>query len=222
MIGVDLLGVARYQDTALRAFEKIGPSYSLGCFAKFPDGFGDPLPLVEKLAIRGLCKVFRIHGSWDDGHKPEKYFKRTLIEARRYDALALRFLDCSFYFDSGCEHRNTPKHAQLQKKLMQECPHLLISNNHDDPEFLPKRVNEIHGRRPRKPKTPYIVSPDGDSMDGFPWREYNDRFRDATIRYWWSWACNGRRNAADKTPRSKRKHWPSVDDIVQGAKLVKV
>lgn len=219
--GLDLLGVARYPDTALRALRQIGRPVPIGYFVKFPDGFGDPFDFVVKAVTEKLSLVHRAHGSWADNHRPEDHFERTRIEAKRYDYLALHE-PVDLYFDSGCEHRNNPRHKKLQKILAADCPHLIITNNHDDAKFLPRRINEIHGRRPSKPNGPYIVSPDGDSMKGFPWKGYNRRYLRALIRFWWSWHCNGREDMDDHTPRPDRTEWPTVAEIVNGYRLVTI
>lgn len=218
--GVDLLGVAQYQDTAYRALKVLGPRYALGFFARFPDGFGDPYPLVQRVAGEGITKVFRGHGSWDDGHHPERNFRMTIAEGRRYDALAMSDQSLKIYFSTGCEHHLGQASAlKYAKRLAAECPHLTIVNNHDDANFLPGYINEIHGASPRKPRTSYIVSPDGTIIKD--WNAYRRRFSDAVIRFWWAPHCNGNSGTGHDGPRKKRTRWPSEKEIIEGAYKVR-
>lgn len=205
--GLDLLGVAKYRDIALREFPK---GWALGAFA---NTFGDVFPTIEAFCKTGKPKRVRIHGLWKDDHNfTEADIPAAQKEGRRLAAFAENYPEIEFRYSPCCEHRMD---AELAEKYRQETTSVIgrclyVNTPMTGGATLGKCLNEIHGGRfnERIPPGPIDFSYDGTAAEDSDVEGFKRKFAQADTFYFWSPRFNGSWEMGVKLPRPERNGWP--------------
>jgi len=207
---MDFLGGARFQKTALQSQPR---KFGFGVFAEV-DGFGKAYDLIAQMGNLNL-PLYRTHLMWKDLHN----FNDSDIKevARRAKILAPIYKDLPNYraVSPCCEHELNPvQFERFADAVMSAMPSGVVLVNSPNGKGKGHRsnkyLNEFHGDDSR------AKAGDGFSFDGTNCVDSDvESFKNKDFLYLgvWNSQCNGRRNAADKTPRAKRKFWPTEKQI---------
>lgn len=206
MLGLDLLGIARYPKIADRYFP---PGVALGAFA---NTFGDALPVVRRIVASGRTPLVRAHLLWSDQHNFGEWdipvIKR---EAKRWNELALAFPGVKIEVSPVCEH-NLVRPERFLAIVEQAAPACHPVNTPFRGKLSKLYKNEVHGEHPR-PKGPgsqtYNFSFDGTHALEVNVAEFKVRHASAEVFFLWHPLFNLKTSVTDKTPRDKRKVKPS-------------
>lgn len=213
--GLDLLGAAKYADLAFREFPE---GWSLGVFA---NTFGDSRAIVKKLLGEDLgykrAVDARVHLLWSDTHSfSEKSIREAEKEAHKWKTLSSEYKD-RLLVSPWCEHNARrgllDKLHEAIKSILPDCQYV---NTPWKGDLLPGVLNEVHGSH-AKPKGQYLYSFDGTSCVDADIEKFKKTHCNAERFYFWHPAFNGKLNVNDKTPRPKRKAWPTselIDSII--------
>jgi len=231
MLGIDLLGGAKYESVAVKAYGKLN-GYAAGMFWK---QFGDASTLIKDLNAAG-CKTFRVHLLWDYSHM---YANKETEALTEFNKCMKVFLGRSvkLYISPYCEHKvSVAKMQSLFQKLwtaaksteLAGCPKptfvnasTTIVSNFTDAETKAKIavVNELHipaataasaTGLPAPPAGNYTVSPDGWDLTSAGAKNYNAKYGGAAIRFAWDATLNLHPKA------------PTLDHLVALGKLLSV
>jgi hypothetical protein len=75
-------------------------------------------------------------------------------------------------------------------------------------DIYPGVINEVHGDH-AAPSGKYNYSTDGFDCFDIDITKYKQLYKNADTFYFWTSQFNGKKNAADKTPRPQRRAWPT-------------
>lgn len=223
MNGLDWLGGANYGDLILR-------EHPAGWAAGFMLNTNDPRwpksncwPVIEALLATGRCPRVRLQAVWEDNHtyNPRKHDALIMKELRRAIELKRKFPAVDIQFSPFCEHTARGQMLrQLFNPLLEPAKaggvRLVNSVWKGDFAFFGDIINEVHGTH-RPPRGVYNYSFDGLSAVDANVEQIKRQYRAAETFYWWHPAMNGRLNTNDRTPRNKRKAWPTselVDSVI--------
>lgn len=216
MLGLDVLGMAKFADLAIREWPF---GWSCGVFA---NTFGNVWPALEKLLATGRCPRVRIHAVWQDDHryKPRRDDPVIMRELGRATALQIKFPNVEVTFSFFCEHNivGNELYALLAAIKRNNHQNLLIVNSVFQGEIIHQRgvINEVHGDH-RKPSGPYNWSYDGLNCVDSDVEKFKRDYGDAETCFYWHPAFNGKLKLDDSTPRPLRKSWPTpelIDSII--------
>jgi hypothetical protein len=214
--GLDFLGIARYGKVARDEFPQ---NWTLGAFS-FVDGFGDALPAIDGVLATGRVSVCRLQLAWDDDHKFSRSDReRIKKEAERCVKLVDKYPNVKWYFSPCCEHElREADWEYIASGVLNAIGNrqvLLVNSPNVRKGFVSrKHLNEYHGadKRPRAGGR-YAFSFDGTNCVDADVESYKRNYKDAEYFLYWSCQANGRLKAEDKTPRPKRKAWPTSRQI---------
>lgn len=199
--GIDLLGLAKYPTIDLP------PGFALGAFA---NTFGDSLPAVERLVLKG-CKHVRIHLLWSDSHTFGSADLRKMVsEARRVERLAAKYPDVTWEVSPFCEHNLAAPDPYL-KRCAEVAPSCTIVNTPWRGALSRKYKNEVHGLHSAPNTGRYNYSFDGNSAVDSDVPKIAQVMAPADVFFLWIPQFNGRKTKSDSTPRPERKAWPSQE-----------
>lgn len=210
--GLDLLGAARYEQTALQEQPR---AYGFGVFAEV-EGFGKAYNLIAKMAR--LVPFIRLQLIWKDDHQfgvPEL----ALCEARMKQLLPIIKANpqVAWYVSPCCEHRLKEKDwLKFANIVIKYAGGLVCVVN--SPEkgkgFVSREyINEYHHEDKPRPGGRYAFSFDGANCVDSDIEKYKRNYSGAEYFMLWNCQCNGRRNLEDSTPRAKRIYWPVPKQI---------
>lgn len=217
MWGLDHLGLAKYADLAA---EEHPAGWALGCFSNV---FGDALPGVAKVLATNRCPRVRLQLHWEDDHneKPDT-FRKIEAEAKRVAPFIARYPNIEWRVSGFCEHKLNKARAETLKNIVMKhmpkgvmyvnCP-LLKGGG----QTIAGVVNEIHAGDNRVVSGRMDFSFDGTGAFDADVEAFKKKFSSSETFYFWYSGCNGRLNDADKTPRPKRKAWPTsryIDSLI--------
>lgn len=212
---IDHLGLAKYQDTFVR-FHPNG--FGVGVFTQ-KDLFGDPYNALDKRLTKGGVPLVRYNLRWSDSHTFYRSdFPRIVREARRFVPLVNKYPDVGCYFSGATEHKLGVNDAtDLANAVLEVIPERCIYVNNPwvgNGSFIkpgPRIINEVHGDGAQPPRIggPFSFSFDGSDAFDVNVTALKTRMRNAEFFAYWTSQNNGRRNAADTTPRPERKFWPT-------------
>lgn len=213
--GLDYLGGAKYKDVILREHPE---GWAAGFFT-YVDGFGDSLPVVEALILTGRCPIVRLHLMWKDKHDfRESDISFVQREARRVKQLVDKYRYTSqFRISWACEHKmNSALNAKFYnavKSILGDTV-LYVNTPLKDGALMSGVINEFHGHD-TKPRTGGVIhfSYDGTNCFDADVEAYKKNYASADIHFFWFPQMNGRLKTEDKTPRPKRKAWPTSNEI---------
>lgn len=210
MWGLDLLGLSRFEQTAVNEFPE---GWALGAFAVT---FGDALPSIRKVIETGRCPHVRVQCLWSDTHSfgPSDIHTLTAI-ARRYEKLSTRFPSVRFELSPFCEHNLSDPDHYLDI-VKQEAPSCFPVNTPWQGALSKRYKNEVHGDHAR-PKGRYNYSFDGTSAVDADVQKFKRQHDSADVFFFWVPQFNGKKNSADSTPRPERKAWPTpalIDSVI--------
>jgi len=214
--GLDLLGIARYGKVAVEEFPD---GWALGAFT-YVDGFGDALPAVRDVLATNRVKICRLQLMWRDKHdfnfRRDKDFVRK--EAKRFYSLINSNKAVKWYISPCCEHelndRQFEEFAEVVRQELQGLKYEIVNSpNHRKGHVSKKYLNEYHGadKRPRGGR--YAFSFDGTNCCDSNVEEFKRNYKDAEYFMFWAPQCNGRLKTEDKTPRAKRRAYPTSRQI---------
>lgn len=202
MQGIDYLGAAKFERTALRNLPTGG---AVGVFAKT---FGDALPFVKKVLAKGLD--VRVHLIWKDDHKfGDAEHKAAVKEAKRWRGVSDQY-GAKLQISPWCEHReaNKAKLEKLRVAIMKELPNCdYVNTPLDAGALMSGVVNEVHHSR-RIPGGRWNYSFDGTDCCESDIAKARKDHAGCEKFFLWTSRFNGKWEAADDTPRPNRKGWP--------------
>lgn len=212
--GVDLLGLGGMPEQRVnQIIAAWPPGAALGAFRKV-DGWKDATPYIEKFAASGKVPVIRVEGNWNDAHNYPNV-EQLGRQTAEIEPLALRYPNTHFYLSGACEHKlNQAQTRQLYNATARACPHCTIINVPMTGAKLPDVINETHWNG-SPPSRTYTVSMDGHDSTKSEVRSWKAHLPRSKIFLGHFHKFNGRAFMADKTPRAKRRAWPSVDEVLQ-------
>lgn len=200
--GQDLLGAAKYKNTAIQTLTNQGVGH-------FTNTFGDILPVIKAEAFRGVPFI-RLHLMWKDAHNfSTKDFPAIVKEARRVCPVIKSNPQTKWYISGACEHNlNTTNARRLAHLVEEACPEATYVNTPGgNGAVIPEYINEIHnGGKPRSEK--YAFSFDGTAAEDANIEAVKKSFPNAEYFMIWGPRYNGRWESNDSTPRPNRKGWP--------------
>jgi hypothetical protein len=200
--GLDLLGLAKYPNINLPQ------GFALGAFA---NTFGDSLPAVERLVLKG-CKHVRIHLLWSDSHTFGSADLRKMVsEARRVERLAKRYPGVTWEVSPFCEHNIAAPDPYL-KRCAEVAPSCTIVNTPFRGGLSRKYKNEVHGLH-SAPGNSFNYSFDGTSSVDSDVPKIAEVMAPADVFFLWVPQFKGRKTKSDATPRPDRKAWPSQEMV---------
>lgn len=210
--GLDLLGGARFQETATRSFPR---GFALGIFA---NTFGDSRPLVNALCKSKKAVAVRVHLLWKDkvGGMPTysgKDFPNIEEIAKKWHRLLVRYPAVKWYISPVCEH--SLKRADVQE-LYRRLSKIFVNvkwqyvntpYEHHGASGFPFALEERHG----KVSTPGdIYSSDGKSSVDLNIKKIEqDHVDRAELFFFWHARFNLKWSDDDTTPRPKRTAKPN-------------
>ena len=211
---MDYLGGAKFKKLIL---EQHPMAYGAGIFS-YVEGFGDGLPVIEALAVKGVL-LFRIHLCWKDNHKFTSEDLRFVARvARRLKPIIARHPNVKWYVSPCCEHELSEsewqKFASATAVELKGTEYELVNTPNHNKGFVSRTVlNEYHGAESKPRDGRYAFSFDGSNIVDSNVEAYKSNY--AQAEYWgvWNSQCNGRRNTEDKTPRPDRKFYPTAKQL---------
>jgi hypothetical protein len=212
--GIDYLGGARYQRLIL---ETHPAGWAAGFFVQ-RDLFGDPTPVIRRLAESGKCPIIRINLGWRDDHRFSDADVRAIVErAKRWAPIIARYPKVQWYVSGATEHTlNAEKANALASRVIRTLPLEAIYVNNPMGtlgSLLPtnERVyNEVHGTKESPPRSgKFLFSYDGSNCVDDDIEARKRTMRKAEVFFFWHPAMNGRLTVADTTPRAARKGFPT-------------
>lgn len=207
--GLDCLGLARFDSDAMKA---IPDGFALGVFSRT---FGDAMPAVARVA--GRCSAIRVQLLWSDSHTFSDHdIPQLKAEATRWGRFAQQHR-VPVYLSPFCEHNlsNPDKYLKIVKECAPNCEPV---NTVWRGALSTHYINEVHGDA-RVPSGRYIFSYDGDDMLDSDIEGMKARHSRALLWFGWTANFNGKTESDDKTPREKRKAFPSPK-LMQSVKYV--
>jgi len=222
MLGIDMLGGAKYQTHAVQAYKKLSGSWAVGVFWK---EFGDSRDFINGLYNAG-CRTFRVHILWDKSHNYRSENRQS--EAIQEYKHCVKFMNAkgnvTLYVSLFCEHDLksdvVERSIALARSYSTSQRYMVpvFVNNPETGDIVSGEgvINEIHHLNRKKPGGQYIVSPDGETLKSGNAAAYNSRYRDALIRFAWNPLLNCHRNEHDR----QRSVQPSVRQIMALANLL--
>jgi len=210
--GCDFLGGARYQKTVLSEQPR---NFGFGVFAEV-DGFGKAYKLIEQVAALGVPFI-RVQLMWKDDHNFRPSDIPT-IEKRVKQLVPImnKYKNVRWFLSPCCEHNLSESQfepfvqAILKNYLM--CT-VVNSPNYKKGFVSRKYLNEYHHEEKPRSGGRYAFSFDGANQVDSDIESYKANYKDAEYFMLWNSQCNGRRNLEDKTPRPKRKFFPTPKQI---------
>lgn len=216
--GLDYLGGAKYGNLILKEH----PNGWAAGFFSYVDGFGDSLPVVDKLLATGRCPLVRIHLMWKDKHDfSEKDIPKIVSEAKRVAKLIVKYPSVEFRVSPCCEHGQSESFmvkvfGAIAPILSRAIP--VNTPLHGKGAVLKSYINEFHGAD-KKPRASgrHMFSFDGTACVDANITEYKESYKDTEVFFFWDARFNGRWEDVDKTPRAKRTGYPDsnlIDSII--------
>lgn len=207
--GLDVLGAAKYSTTVVHQFPS---GWWIGVFSST---FGDARPVVEQLLASGRLKGVRVQLLWSDNHQfPANVAQLAAAEARKWKQLVDKY-PVRWAFSGCCEHLFTNNVAESVKRAVQEVlPGTIYVNSFmkggsaiDSSQFV---WNEVHGSA--APLSGFFsFSFDGTECVNFNMVQRKADMAGAQVFFFWTHNFNGKKSEKDKTPRPRRKAWPTVN-----------
>lgn len=218
--GIDHLGGAKYTQSIIEAHPG---GFAVGIFTQ-KDLFGDGFAAVDKiLRQRKDIPLVRYNLRWSDTHTFKRSdFPKIVAEAKRGTPIINKYVGVECEVSGATEHQLNQKDAQdLANAVLAVIPERCIYVNNPwtgRGSFIPatnKIKNEVHGKDAQKPKIGghYNWSADGSDVFDINITGIKQRLSDADVFFFWTSQNNGRKNAADTTPRPQRKAYPTKDLI---------
>lgn len=206
-VGLDLLGMAKYPDIAIKCFPR---GWSLGVFC---EAFGDPFLAVEKLLQTGKCPHVRFQLLWSDSHSfGDKDIPRINKLGKRCEQVKQKFPGVDIEISTFCEHNllNADKYHDITQSVAPSC---VIVNTPWKGKLSNKYKNEVHGTMKPPTAGEYNYSFDGTASEDSDIELFKVRHKEADTFFLWSPEFNCRYESNDTTPRPQRKHKPSKELI---------
>jgi len=217
LYGIDALGGSKYGSVIVNSHPD---GFALGIFTQ-KDLFGDAYPVVDEALAKRRIPLVRYNLRWSDSHSfSARDFPKIVAEARRFVPLVNKYPNVECQFSGATEHQLNAKLAQqLANAVLAIIPERCSYVNNPwegKGSFIPatsRILNEVHGSKAQKPRIGgrYNWSADGSDVFDFDITKLKNRLSDADVFFFWTSQNNGRRNAADPTPRPQRKFWPTGD-----------
>ena len=215
--GLDLLGLSRFPDLALR---EQPAGWSIGCFGS--GVFGNPYPALDRILATGRVPRVRVQCLWSDSHSfGPADLPRAIAEAKKLAPLIGKYPNVEFRVSPYCEHRLSGRDITQVLAAVQKVVPTAVMVNAPCPGhrvYLPGVVNELHGA-----ETGPVPSGRVDfSFDGTPCVDadveaFKRKYANAETFYFHEPRFNGRWEDNDKTPRPDRKGWPDsalIDSVI--------
>lgn len=222
MYGLDLLGISKYPNTALRDFPR---GFALGAFSNC---FGDALPAIENIVKAKLTLRVRLHLDWDDEHNYLDKFDLIKREALRVRGLVARYPNIDWRISGACEHKlNSIQAIKLRDIVLAACPGVIYVNSplrKQGGAMLQASanvVNEIHKGDGAPPGGHHDFSYDGANCVDSDIVTDLDRWKSCQTFYLWGSQANGRMTTQDPTPRPERRAWPTTNELDSWVALTK-
>jgi hypothetical protein len=214
---VDQLGGAKYKKEVVQS-HPIG--FGIGIFTQ-RDLFGDGYPVVDEAAVPRKIPLARYNLRWSDTHTfTRRDFPAIVAEAKRGLYVVNRHPNMECQFNGATEHQlNAADAIELARQVLAVIPERCIYVNNPwegKGAFIPpgpRIINEVHGGKAQRPRVGgrYNFSFDGTDAFDANVTAIKNRLHDADVFFFWTSQNNGRRNAADSTPRPQRQFWPTGD-----------
>lgn len=218
--GIDHLAGAKYTTNIV---ESHPGGFAFGIFTQkelFGDGFAAADDILSK---RKDIPLGRYNLRWSDTHSfSRKDFPKIVAEAKRGVPVVNKYPNVECEFSGATEHQLNAKDAQdLANAVLAVIPERCIYVNNPwlgKGAFIPPTTrikNEVHGKDAQKPKVGgrYNWSADGSDVFDIDITAIKNRLSDADVFFFWTSQNNGRKNAADTTPRPQRKAYPTKELI---------
>lgn len=217
--GIDHLGGARYPKVILDSHPD---GFAFGIFTQ-KELFGDGFAVADLLLSKKRVPLARYNLRWSDTHTfTRKDFPKIVAEAKRglYVINKYPLVECEI--SGATEHQLDVRDAtELARQVLAATPERCIYVNNPwtgRGAFIApghRIKNEVHGRDAQRPKVGgrYNFSFDGSDAFDSNATGIKQRLNDADVFFFWTSQNNGRKNAADSTPRPQRKAWPTPDLI---------
>ncbi len=204
MFGLDHLGIAKYPKVARETQQE---GFAIGAFGGV---FGNSLPAIDKILIRGKCPAVRIHLAWRDDHKfGLKDLPGIIREAKRWVRMVKKYPKVKWYFSGACENNLSKADALLYaNKVLSILPGVTYVQCGAKQIHGENIINEVHGVKAKPLKGRYIFSFDGNACVDADVQKLKLIHKDAEIFYLWEPRFNGRWESKDRTERPLRKGWP--------------
>lgn len=213
--GIDQLGGAKYVEVMVQNHPD---GFALGIFTQ-KDLFGDGFAAVDKVLAKRRVPLVRYNLRWSDAHAfSKKDFPAIVKEAQRGLYVVNKYPAVECEFSGATEHQlNAADATELARQVLRAIPERCTYVNNPwtgRGAFIvpgPRIKNEVHGADARKPNVGgrYNWSADGSDVFDINITGIKQRLNDADVFFFWTSQNNGRRNAADSTPRPQRQFWPT-------------
>jgi len=211
--GIDYKAAGNYSKVIL---DEHPNEWGAGGFTKI-DGFIDSIPTFEKLIKTGRLTFIRYDLSWNDNHKYGSEYKSIV----KREALRIRKLltyPIKHYVNPVTEHeldeRRWMEFAEIVNSALSGLNYELVNVPNGNKGFISSRyLNEFHGGTQKPRGARYAFSFDGTNCVDANVEQYKANYCNAEYFMWWNCQCNGRMNVNDKTPRPRRKAYPTSNQI---------
>lgn len=206
MFGLDLLGLPKFTDEAIKGFPS---GFALGVFATT---FGDARDPVKRLLATGKVSLLRMQLIWDDNHQ---YTDSDIPEVKKlskqYEKIQKEY-GIPVQISPFCEHRltNPDKYLDIVK---QEAPSCSPVNSIAGGLVSKRYINEIHGTKAGALSGRYNFSFDGNSCVNADTMKHRDIHRSAQVFFLWTSQFNGKKRDDERSLISERTAYPSEELI---------
>lgn len=201
---MDYLAGAKYRKEILKSHPD---QWAAGFFA---ETFGDSFPTARALLITGRCPMIRVNLLWSDTHSfGDKDIPKIKKLAKKWNKLAVEFPTVRIEISAFCEH-NISKPDKYLDIVQESAPQCRAINTPWKGGFSKKYKNEVHGEH-KAPKGRYNYSFDGTNCVDSDIEKIKEKHRDSEYFFYWHPRFNLKYSMKDKTPRPKRKAFPTVE-----------
>ena len=221
----DLLGSVKYQRRAIKGVKR-------GSCVAVLDRYFDKRAIVHDDWYRRVLRskknlTLLVHGVWKNNHRfNERDRKRAVRCAKRLQRIALEFPNKKIHYSPYLEHRNSNSHMkETLDRITNVAPCLYTVNSYIGvygPLPFGFDYDEIHNDDWQHFTKLYLFSTDG--FDVFEtdrdvlrsWKDFHSKAEQFGV---WAASFNGKKDPQDSTPPLRRKHWPTVRQIRQAARI---
>lgn len=206
LVGYDYLGLA-HPLWPIKATIDITPAGSAIGF--FDDaGFGDPVPnfrkLIECKNEDGTIKypVYRVQMFYSTNPThPLISTSQLQTRCQTYEAIAKKYPEATIYLSHTTEYTSKSK-TEVDKRIKiikTYAPHCIPVNNPWTGYATPGVLIETHDIKTARKGSNYLISTDGMSVTQMMMDEFNDKYKNAIVRFLWASRFN-LRDASNPMP----------------------
>lgn len=214
--GLDHLGLARYERGLVAREHPQG--WALGTFGT--GVFGDSRREVVSVLDTGRVPLFRLQALWsDDDHRfTDDHLRQLESELRKWRSIFAQYHGkIAMCVSPFCEHLQTERFVLRGLEVVKSVlPSAHFVNSPIKRGAIVKHadiINEVHNTGAKDPGGRFFFSYDGTNSVDSDVAADRQRLARAEVFFLWNSQCNGRLTTQDKTPRPKRKAFPTPRHI---------